>query len=271
MASLEAILPEVLDRLDGPAVIAVWGSDDPADAFKLGTREHDWHGHLRGQMFCIDSGLIHVRTRHGSWLLPPNRAGWMPPGEQHKVSISGALSGWSVLITPDSCRDLPTRPCVIGTSDLMRALVRRAASWSNDDDLTPEQARLLAVLMDEVRRSPQQPLHLPMPSDERLLRIATALLNRPDDSRTLDEWAQWAGLSSRTLRRLFVAETGSSFAQWRQQARLTHALERLAQGEPVALVADTLGYASPSNFIAMFRRCYGDSPAHYFASKKPAF
>jgi AraC-like DNA-binding protein len=153
----------------------------------------------------------------------------------------------------------------------MRALVRRAASWSNDDDLTLEQARLLAVLMDEVRRSPQQPLHLPMPSDARLVRIANALLNRPDDNRTLDEWAQWAGLSSRTMRRQFVAETGSNFAQWRQQARLTHALERLAQGEPVALVADTLGYASPSNFIAMFRRCYGDSPAHYFASKKPAF
>ncbi|MBS2075231.1 helix-turn-helix domain-containing protein, partial [Klebsiella pneumoniae] len=79
-----------------------------------------------------------------------------------------------------------------------------------------------------------------------------------------------AGLSARTLRRTFLAETGSSFAQWRQQARLTHALERLAQGEPVALVADALGYASPSNFIAMFRRAYGDSPAHYFASRKPA-
>ncbi|MGO4711276.1 helix-turn-helix transcriptional regulator [Bradyrhizobium sp. 2TAF24] len=121
--------------------------------------------------------------------------------------------------------------------------------------------------MDEIRRAPREPLHLPMPSDERLVRIATALLNRPDDNRTLDTWAQWAGLSARTLRRTFLAQTGTSFAQWRQQARLTHALELLARGEAVATVADALGYASPSNFIAMFRRSFGESPARYFASR----
>jgi len=267
MASLETILPDVTDRLDGPAVIALWGSADPADAFRLGTREYDWHSHLRGQLFCIDNGLIHVRTHHGSWLLPPHRVGWMPPGELHKASISGALSGWSVLILPDASRGLPDRPCVVGTSDLLRALVRRAASWADQDRLSEEQERLVAVLMDEIRRAPQEPLHLPMPSDERLVRIATALLNRPDDNRTLETWAQWAGLSARTLRRTFLAQTGTSFAQWRQQARLTHALELLARGEAVATVADALGYASPSNFIAMFRRSFGESPARYFASR----
>lgn len=38
-------------------------------------------------------------------------------------------------------------------------------------------------------------------------------------------------LSPRTLSRLFLVETAVSFAQWRQQARLVHALERLARGE----------------------------------------
>ena len=44
-------------------------------------------------------------------------------------------------------------------------------------------------------------------------------------------------------------------------------MERLAQGEAVAVVADSLGYATPSNFIAMFRRSFGDSPARYFANR----
>ncbi|MFP3561286.1 AraC family transcriptional regulator, partial [Paraburkholderia sp. SIMBA_049] len=86
-------------------------------------------------------------------------------------------------------------------------------------------ARMSIVLLDEMRRAPHEPLHLPMPRDRRLLRIANAILGQPHDSRTLDAWAEWAGLSARTLSRLFVAETGTSFAQWRQQARLTHALE----------------------------------------------
>lgn len=44
-------------------------------------------------------------------------------------------------------------------------------------------------------------------------------------------------------------------------------LERLARGEAVATVAEALGYATPSNFIAMFRRAFGDSPARYFANR----
>ena len=36
----------------------------------------------------------------------------------------------------------------------------------------------------------------------------------------------------------------------------------------VATVADALGYASPSGFIAMFRRAFGASPGRYFAQRQ---
>ncbi|MPT36934.1 MAG: AraC family transcriptional regulator [Achromobacter sp.] len=51
-----------------------------------------------------------------------------------------------------------------------------------------------------------------------------------------------AGLATRTAQRLFREETGLGFALWRQQLRLIHALERLSAGQPVAQVADALGY-----------------------------
>lgn len=262
--------PDPSERADGPALIAIWGEDDAQADYRLGTREIDWHSHLRGQVFCVENGLVHVRTPQGSWLLPPHRAGWIPPGVAHKVSISGAMSGWSVVIAPAACQALPTSPCVIGISELMRALVRRAVSWTQQAQLDARQERMLAVLLDEMGQAPHEPLHLPMPEDRRLLRIANAILEQPEDKRTMEDWAQWAGLSPSTLGRLFTAETQVTFAQWRQQARLTHALERLARGDSVANVADALGYATPSNFIAMFRRCFGDSPAHYFAQRAPA-
>ncbi|MBN8752138.1 MULTISPECIES: AraC family transcriptional regulator [Variovorax] len=263
----EGAMPDLSERADGPALIALRGADAPEHEFRLGTREYDWHRHLRGQVFCVESGLVHVRTAHGSWLLPPHRAGWLPPGELHKVGISGATSGWTVLIAPAAAAQLPERPCVIGISELMRALVRRAVTWGGHDTLDAEQERMAAVLLDEMRRAPHEPLHLPMPTDRRLLRIATAIYEQPENNRTLDEWAHWAGLSPRTLSRLFLAETAVSFAKWRQQARLVHALERLARGEAVADIADALGYATPSNFIAMFRRAFGESPGRYFAGR----
>ncbi|MBR8657535.1 helix-turn-helix transcriptional regulator [Achromobacter sp. Marseille-Q0513] len=259
---------EPIEDAGGPALIALRGGDDPDSPYRLGSREYDWHSHVRGQLFCVESGLVHVRTSHGSWLLPPQRAGWIPPGERHWADVSGAASGWSVIVAPAACAALPARPCVIGISELMQALVRRAVTWTDRRELAPPEARVAAVLLDEIQRAPREPLHLPMPSDPRLARIARAVYERPDDPRSLEDWARWGAVSPRTLRRLMAAETGMSFGRWRQQAGLIHALERLAQGEAVATVADALGYASPSGFIAMFRRAFGASPGRYFAQRQ---
>ncbi len=268
IAAATASLPvDLSEWLEGPPLIALRGNEDSDNEFQLGTREYDWHQHARGQVFCVEAGMIQVNTPHGSWLLPPHRAGWMPPNIPHQVRVSGALTGWSLLITPQGGRRLPKQPCVIGITEVLHALVRRAENWDNHAPLAPEQARIAAVIIDEIRRAPHESLHIPMPSDPRLARVAQAILEDPGNPRTLDDWAQWGAMSARTLRRLIVSETGLSFAQWRQQAQLGHALEMLAHGASVTEVSDRLGYASPSNFIAMFRRAFGDSPAHYFLTR----
>ena len=75
---------------------------------RLGSREYDWHSHVRGQLFCVESGLVHVRTSHGSWLLPPQR-GLDSAGERHWAGVSGAASGWSVIVAPAACAAPPAR------------------------------------------------------------------------------------------------------------------------------------------------------------------
>jgi AraC-like DNA-binding protein len=258
-ATLDNTAFERLDSLSGPALIAVVFDG------VLPVEEEGWHRHQRGQFFYLESGLVSVRTSTGAWVLPPHRVGWMPPGHRHTVSINQPSRGWGVFVAPAAAAGLPETACVLGANDLMSALVRRASAWASSDELDADQTRVMAVLMDEIRRAPVEPLHLPMPADRRLRRIAHALLQAPHDTRDLDGWASWAGLSARSLSRLFRHETGCSFAQWRQQARLTRGLERLAAGETVASVADALGYAHASAFVAMFRRNFGQSPGRYFA------
>lgn len=265
MQQMGKLYPEMADRPDGPAVIAFWGSDEPGDRSNIELREVGWHAHLRGQFFSVESGLVRIRTAKGSWILPPGRVGWVPPGEMHEVSISGPLVGWGAMLSPAASTGLPDQSCVMGASDLLRALVRKAMTFADAAVLTPEQERLTAVLLDEIRIAPQEPLHLPMPSEPRLARIAMHLLVTPQDDRPFAQLSSEAGISERTARRAFLAETGMTFLQWRQQARLTLAFERLARGEAVAEVSDAVGYATPSNFIAMFRRAFGAPPARYFA------
>ncbi|WP_313348656.1 helix-turn-helix transcriptional regulator [Stenotrophomonas sp.] len=228
-------------------------------------REVDWHEHHRAQLICVDAGLLTVRTRHGTWSMPPGCAGWMPPGEPHTVDIRGPLRGWGVIIAPALARDLPAEPCVVGISDLLQALALRVTTWAPSAEATPAQRHIMEVLLDELRNAPRQRTHLPMPRDRRLLRIASQLIAEPADDRSLEQWAQWAGLSPRTLTRHFRDETTLSFAQWRQQARLAEGLRRLSDGASVSAIAHELGFSSPSAFVTVFRRHFGSPPGRYLA------
>jgi AraC-like DNA-binding protein len=40
----------------------------------------------------------------------------------------------------------------------------------------------------------------------------------------------------------------------------------LVSGKPVAEIADALGYATPSSFIAMFKRAFRETPGRYLES-----
>ena len=123
----------------------------------------------------------------------------------------------------------------------------------------------MRLILDELRALPVLPLHLQMPADARLRRICEALQGRLDDDSTLADWAERLAVDVKTIQRLFARETGMTFGQWRQQARLLRALELLATGEKVIAVALALGYDSPSAFATMFRKQFGLTPSQFFS------
>ncbi|MFN0098373.1 MAG: helix-turn-helix domain-containing protein [Gemmatimonadaceae bacterium] len=85
----------------------------------------------------------------------------------------------------------------------------------------------------------------------------------------MSAWARSIGAPRRT-ERLFTEQTGLSFGRRRQQARLQHALRRLAEGDRVTSVALACGYDSPSAFSAMFRRALGANPRDYLSAAPAA-
>ena len=83
-------------------------------------------------------------------------------------------------------------------------------------------------------------------------------------SRSVSLSSDRLGVTAKTIHRLFAKETGMTFGQWRQQARLLFALERLARGERIIDVAIDSGYASQSAFTAMFRKHFGMPPSAFY-------
>lgn len=251
------VSPSLAQADGGPLLVAVWQHGP-------GERRTTLHSHARGQLLGAGRGLLSVAAAHSHWVVPATHAVWVPPGCEHALRSHGPFDGWSVYVRPETCRGLPQAPRIIATSGLLREAVLRASSW--DEGLLDERRlRIAEVILDELQSLPEEPLGLPLPVDPRLLRVCQALADDLADNRSLVAWALWAGVSSRTLARRFVEETGFAFGQWRQRARLLRALERLAAGDAVTRVALETGYENVSAFIAMFRRHFGVTPGCYFA------
>ncbi|MBC3918988.1 helix-turn-helix transcriptional regulator [Undibacterium sp. CY18W] len=219
------------------------------------------HSHARGQMLAAMSGVLVIATEQQHLVVPSGYAIWLPPFHRHALRTSHLFNGWSAYLSDSAA--LPVETQVFPVSGLLRESVLRAASWSVSDHLSPAQERILAVIVDETAGLPQRDFVLAMPTDRRLLKVASALLETPGDPRSMQEWATWAGIAPRSMTRHFLDETGMSFSDWRQRARLMLALELLAAGTAVTAIALELGYDSLSAFIAMFKRHFGVPPSQF--------
>lgn len=217
------------------------------------------HRHAYGQLMGTFSGLLSLGIENRIRVVPAIHAAWLPPQEIHCARSHGPFDGWSVFIAPSACADLPAHPRTLRVSGLLREAIARAATWPAGP-LAGGQEHLAAIIREEIRTLPVETFGLPLPTDPRLQRIAEQIISHPADDRSLEAWAQWAAISSRTLSRRFVAETGFNFTEWRQRARLLRALELLAAGESVTRIALKLGYATASSFINLFRRTFGETP-----------
>ena len=222
------------------------------------------HRHPFAQLIFASRGVMTVRTDDGLWVVPPERAVWVPARVGHSIRMTGRVSMRTLYVGDALGARVASGPCVVAVSPLLRECILRAVAFGRPVDDDGPEARIVAVLADEIEAAPHAPLHLPMPRDARARRVAAALRANPGDARRLEDWARDAGASARTLERLFVRETSLGFGAWRQQARLLRGLERLASGESVTSVALELGYQTPSAFVAMFRRALGATPGRYF-------
>lgn len=225
---------------------------------RIGAHRHNDH-----QIIYAGRGVLSITTGAGTWVAPGTHAIWVPAGTVHAHQAYGELELHLVgLSAGDNPLELIS-PTVLAVGPLLRELI---IAYTRDTRDSPERARLRAVLLDQLRASPQRPLYLPTPTAPLLRAVCELLIDNPGDTRTLAELGRAVGAGARTLSRLFRSDLGLTFPQWRTQLRLHHALILLADKTPVTTVAYRGGWASPSAFIDIFRRTFGHTPgAHLHA------
>jgi AraC-like DNA-binding protein len=224
----------------------------------------DWHDHDVHQLAYPLRGVLQVSTGGGAWVVPPNRAVWIPAGVPHSHQAHGPTEMRSLIFDVAVNPLAVDRPTVLAVGPLLREVIRALSGPERPP--AAHRHHLEQVALHELRAVRALPLCLPAPADRRLVALCDLLAADPADGRTLRELGRQVGAADRTLSRLFREQTGISFPQWRGQLRLHHALKLLADGLPVTRVAADCGYRSPSAFIEAFRAAFGTTPGRYLSS-----
>lgn len=246
---------DAADYQDVPRPVAAMPKDFPAGHVIAP------HAHRRAQLVFAASGVMLVSTARGHWAVPPNQALWIPAACVHSIRMSGRVEMRTLYIEPAVAAGLPAEPRAIGMSPLLRELILAAMELPVLYDESGREARIMALILDEIADLPRLRVHLPLPEEPRLRRLCERIAAAPGEGVSVAAGARATATSPRNFARLFRAATGMSFGAWCRQARLLEALTRLAAGRPVTEVALDLGYASPSAFTSMFRRHFGAPPS----------
>ena len=107
-------------------------------------------------------------------------------------------------------------------------------------------------------------LRLPASRHPKVLRILNILLSDLSERVSIEQVAASAGVSTRTISRLFQKELGMSFAGFLKVARIIKALELLClPGASVAETAYRVGYESVPSFSNSFQEIVGARPQSF--------
>ncbi|GAP37167.1 AraC family transcriptional regulator [Piscinibacter sakaiensis] len=231
------------------------------------------HAHPWAQVALSLSGVIRTTAGAGTYLVPPSRALWIPPGVEHVVTVVEDADLHTLYLHQDAhhvgpdvvpAQQAAWRECrVLEVSNLLRELVRHLPT-APDQPPDERERHLAALTLDELRRARPVRLGIDLPADKRLRHLCEAVLADPSRLDTLDDWARETGASARTVARLFRSELGTTFVRWREQVLLAKALTLAARGRPMGVIAAELGYASASAFSAMVTRSVGMPPSRFF-------
>ena len=191
---------------------------------------------------------------------------WMRAGDAVPLRVSVDFRGRTSFESPALWAAATLQP-----PRLLARLSRRARLWA------PVAVAAVAVLLAvgwRVRKEVALRVRGPAPvlpageglasADDPIERLKQRLPARLREDLTAETLAEIAGVSLRTLQRIFRERFDTSPMTWLMEARLLEAARLIRAGDdPVTKIAYRVGFKDPSHFTRRFKARFGVSPNEY--------
>jgi AraC-like DNA-binding protein/mannose-6-phosphate isomerase-like protein (cupin superfamily) len=229
------------------------------------------HAHGADQLIYAIRGVMEVFSGANMWLIPPGFALWISAQTRHRIHMPGAVSMRTLYLRPGLARTRRRGGAVLHVTPLLRELILETVRIGKLRARHHHERALRDLLVLHLESASPVPTFVSLPRDERALALAQTVLSAPEQAKPLAALARDAGVSVRTIQRIFRKDVGIDFESWRRQVRLTKAVGLLVAGRSVKEVSFCVGYRQSSAFVESFRRSFGTTPKAWAVSlEKPA-
>jgi AraC-like DNA-binding protein len=224
------------------------------------------HAHGSDQLIFAIEGLMEVSSGRSVWTVPPQFALWISAGTFHQIRMSGRVRMRTLYFRPGVVvRTLPGSSLLYVTA-LLRELIVEAVRLGRLRLRNRVEVALCDLLAAQLAKATAAQIGVTMPSEPRALAVGKWILSNLADSRPLANICADAGVSVRTVQRIYQRELGIDIETWRRQVRLTKAVQLLVDGHSVKEVSFSVGYQQSSTFVDAFRRAFNATPKAWTAA-----
>jgi hypothetical protein len=221
----------------------------------------DWHDHAEQQLLYPSSGVLIVSTTQGSWVVPPQRAVWLPAAVAHAHQAYGATQVRTVAFPVDVNPLGLTQPTVLSVPRLLRELI--IALTDDPARRGEEQHDLKRVALHQLKPAPALQFHLPPPGDARLRDVTAILAEDPGSDRTLGELGRAVGAGERTLEPPLPRRDRDDLPAVARPAQASPLPDPARQWPLGHRHRDRLRLQHPERLHAAFHATFGTTPGTY--------
>lgn len=231
------------------------------------------HHQLEFNLIVAGKGAYFVEDGHHD--LVPGTLVWLLPEQRHRLMRSPDFDMWVVIcdcgaFNADFLADIAASPCTVLSTEDAVALDRLLSHISQDLD-DPELYRSgLEYAVRSARHASVTtagpPRRKPHPAVVKALSILRSEAEAPDAGAL----ARMCGVSRHYLGQLLTEQTGRSYVEWRNRARLERFHELFPQTQNLATTSFAAGFGSYVQFHRVFVEVIGSTPGEWAKSRIPA-
>src|SRR6476659_516618 len=167
-----------------------------AHRYRKGVRL-DTHMHREAQLVYAAKGTMQVTTPKGRWLVPPDRAVWVPALSEHAIDVLADIE-MRTLYFDQAWLNREKRSTSLAQEFVVRVspLLHQAILALFDEHNTPDRTALLIQLaMLELHRAEDSTTFVPLPHEPRCRRAADIVLADPTAAPEIETLAREVGTS----------------------------------------------------------------------------